>query len=164
MRLEKRNELLWLQDGWTEFSKHYSIKRGHLIVFRYEGNSKFNAVIFDDSTVEIDYPIIPIPFDESDSDEDHQGSKRKGTEESDSFEIFEEISFSPEEQSPPPSSWQHKRRKTSHTSNETKAETAMRNDCERKCETSKRNGKSNSSKPKRKGVKYIYFLLSFYFL
>lgn len=60
-----------LQEGWPEFSEHYTLKRGHLLVFRYEGNSVFNAVISDKSTVEIDYPPTPIKFGEPDIGEEH---------------------------------------------------------------------------------------------
>ena len=47
---------VWIDKGWPEFAKQYSIARGHLLVFRYEGNSQFYVVIFDTTTTEIDYP------------------------------------------------------------------------------------------------------------
>ncbi|XP_065633728.1 B3 domain-containing protein Os03g0212300-like [Quercus suber] len=46
---------VWLQKGWPEFAKYYSIKQGHFLVFRYEGNSHFYVLIFDESATEIDY-------------------------------------------------------------------------------------------------------------
>ncbi|KAK3432744.1 hypothetical protein EUGRSUZ_D00267 [Eucalyptus grandis] len=49
------NGTVWLQKGWREFMEYYSIGHGHLIVFKYEGDSTFRAIIFDKSTSEIDY-------------------------------------------------------------------------------------------------------------
>ncbi|KAL0006936.1 hypothetical protein SO802_008438 [Lithocarpus litseifolius] len=46
---------VWLQKGWLEFAKYYSVKQGHFLVFRYEGNSHFYVLIFDESATEIDY-------------------------------------------------------------------------------------------------------------
>ncbi|KAF8016949.1 hypothetical protein BT93_H2215 [Corymbia citriodora subsp. variegata] len=37
--------------------EHYSIGHGHLVVFKYEGDSIFHVMIFDKSTSEIDYPL-----------------------------------------------------------------------------------------------------------
>ncbi|XP_024030815.1 B3 domain-containing transcription factor VRN1-like, partial [Morus notabilis] len=47
---------LKMYKGWTDFSKNYSLGRGDLLVFEYEGNSQFHVFIFDKSTTEIDYP------------------------------------------------------------------------------------------------------------
>lgn len=46
---------VWIAKGWPKFSRHYSIARGHSLVFAYQGNSKFHVSIFDASTTEIDY-------------------------------------------------------------------------------------------------------------
>ncbi|GMN29831.1 hypothetical protein TIFTF001_002576 [Ficus carica] len=59
MGLRKFDGRVCLHKGWPEFVKHYSIALGHLLVFRYEGNSRFHVFIFDKTTVEIDYPPIP---------------------------------------------------------------------------------------------------------
>ncbi|XP_048134463.1 B3 domain-containing transcription factor VRN1-like isoform X2 [Rhodamnia argentea] len=54
--LEKRNNgTLWLWKGWREFMQHYSIGLGHLVVFKYKGNSTFCVMIFDKSASEINY-------------------------------------------------------------------------------------------------------------
>ena len=45
----------WLQNGWHEFANYHSLKQGHLLVLRYEGNSHFYVLIFDASATEIDY-------------------------------------------------------------------------------------------------------------
>ena len=105
----KMYEKLWLHEGWPEFSKHYTY---HLLVFRYEGNSMFSAVIFDDNNVEIEYPHIPA-----------QLMKLK---ESYWVDMFGDLSFSLDKQSPIPSSWHHNRRKTTHSGNEMKVETSKR--------------------------------------
>lgn len=58
IELEKRNDgmvLLW--KGWQEFAEYYSIGHGHLIVFKYKGNSTFCVIIFNKSASEIDYPL-----------------------------------------------------------------------------------------------------------
>ena len=68
MKLTKYDNKFWLEQGWLEFAKHYSIERGHMLIFRYDGNSEFHAVIFDTSTIEIDYPPISGHFDESNID------------------------------------------------------------------------------------------------
>ncbi|KAL3730300.1 hypothetical protein ACJRO7_027326 [Eucalyptus globulus] len=49
------NDLVSLWKGWREFMEHYSIGLGHLIVFKYKGNSTFHVIIFDKSASEIDY-------------------------------------------------------------------------------------------------------------
>ena len=56
MEITKHEGQVWLAKGWAKFAEHYSIVRGHMLCFRYEGKSSFEAVIFDTSTVEIDYP------------------------------------------------------------------------------------------------------------
>ncbi|XP_048134461.1 B3 domain-containing transcription factor VRN1-like [Rhodamnia argentea] len=54
--VEKPNDsTAWLWKGWREFMQHYSVGHGHLIVFKYEGNSSFHVMIFDKSASEIDY-------------------------------------------------------------------------------------------------------------
>ncbi|XP_056175461.1 B3 domain-containing transcription factor VRN1-like [Syzygium oleosum] len=49
--------MVWLCKGWRKFMEHYSIDHGHLIVFKYEGDSIFRVIIFDKSASEIDYPL-----------------------------------------------------------------------------------------------------------
>ena len=135
MGLAKYDEKLWLREGWPEFAKHCSFKRGNLLIFRYEGNSKFSVVIFDETTVEIEYPYTPVQFDEPNIRQEHQRSRGK--------EILESVF--PEKQSPVPTSGNHKRRKTTHGGNK------------RKGESSKRNGNSSRSMPKTKGVIFFFF-------
>ncbi|KAF8030765.1 hypothetical protein BT93_D0063 [Corymbia citriodora subsp. variegata] len=57
VKLEKSDDgKVWLWKGWRGFMEHYSIGHGHLLVFKYEGDSVFHVIIFDKSTSEIDYP------------------------------------------------------------------------------------------------------------
>ena len=56
---------MWLNQGWPKFAKHYSLGVGHLLIFRQEGNSRFQLSICDSSTCQIDYPSIPAHSDES---------------------------------------------------------------------------------------------------
>ncbi|XP_010041489.2 B3 domain-containing transcription factor VRN1-like [Eucalyptus grandis] len=58
VELVRRTDGVWLRRGWPDFVKHYAIKHGHFLVFRYEGGSAFRVVIFDKSASEIKYPII----------------------------------------------------------------------------------------------------------
>lgn len=76
------NGIVWLDDGWREFANHYSLKRGHLLVFRYEGNSKFHVVICDITICDIDYPSNPVQRNEpNNTNREKQHFKRKQTEE-----------------------------------------------------------------------------------
>ncbi|XP_050281441.1 B3 domain-containing transcription factor VRN1-like [Quercus robur] len=55
--LTKRDGEAWFQNGWCEFASYHALILGHLLVFRYEGNSQFSVLIFDATTIEIDYPL-----------------------------------------------------------------------------------------------------------
>jgi hypothetical protein len=54
--LEKGNKEIWFHDGWQEFMEYHSIHYGYFLVFRYEGNSKFHVLVFDNTATEIQYP------------------------------------------------------------------------------------------------------------
>jgi hypothetical protein len=54
--LEKGNKEIWFHDGWHEFMEYHSIHYGYFLVFRYEGNSKFHVLVFDNTATEIQYP------------------------------------------------------------------------------------------------------------
>ncbi|KAI6695292.1 hypothetical protein NL676_023002 [Syzygium grande] len=58
VELLRGNDGSFLRRGWPEFVKHFAIKQGHFLVFRYEGGSTFRVVIFDKSASEIVYPVI----------------------------------------------------------------------------------------------------------
>lgn len=55
VELIKCNDEVWLQKGWKEFAECCSLKQGQFVVFRYEGNSHFHMLIFDETATEIDY-------------------------------------------------------------------------------------------------------------
>ncbi|XP_048134570.1 B3 domain-containing transcription factor VRN1-like isoform X2 [Rhodamnia argentea] len=56
VELEKcNNDMVTLWKGWREFMEHYSIGHGHLLIFKYKGNSTFRVIIFNKSASEIDY-------------------------------------------------------------------------------------------------------------
>ncbi|XP_062102227.1 B3 domain-containing transcription factor VRN1-like [Humulus lupulus] len=95
---------VWIEKGWNNFAEHCSLGRGNLLVFRYKGNSQFNVIIFDNTTVEIDYPFNPNHIEKYvDIDEDDAS-----TEDSD-------FSWYPKtrDKSPLPCSRSHKQMKTS---------------------------------------------------
>ncbi|KAE8077331.1 hypothetical protein FH972_015903 [Carpinus fangiana] len=54
--LEKGNKEIWFDDGWEDFMESHSIHYGYFLVFRYEGNSKFHVLVFDNTATEIQYP------------------------------------------------------------------------------------------------------------
>ncbi|XP_063942950.1 B3 domain-containing transcription factor VRN1-like [Daucus carota subsp. sativus] len=57
IKLKRHKNKVWLQKGWPEFAEHYSIGFGYLLVFEYQGDSKFQVLVFDPSGLETDYPL-----------------------------------------------------------------------------------------------------------
>lgn len=55
--LKRHKGKVWLQNGWPEFAKFYSIRFAYLLVFEYKGDSNFQVLIFEPSALEIDYPV-----------------------------------------------------------------------------------------------------------
>ncbi|XVE82718.1 hypothetical protein DITRI_Ditri16bG0028500 [Diplodiscus trichospermus] len=58
IELTKSEGDVWLNNGWKRFMDNYMLKRGHFLLFRYEGNCHFEVHIFDMSASEIEYPCI----------------------------------------------------------------------------------------------------------
>ncbi|OMP02097.1 hypothetical protein COLO4_11354 [Corchorus olitorius] len=58
VELAKDDKWVWLEKGFKEFAKHYSLKSGHFVLFRYERNAHFYVSIFDISATEIEYPYV----------------------------------------------------------------------------------------------------------
>ena len=54
--LKKVDNNIWFCNGWQDFVEYHSICYGYFLVFRYEGNSSFHVLIFDKTTIEIQYP------------------------------------------------------------------------------------------------------------
>ncbi|WJX30377.1 hypothetical protein P8452_18926 [Trifolium repens] len=57
MELKKCGNGVFLYNKWQEFAEYYSISYGCYLDFKYEGNSEFNVVIYDATSVEICYPF-----------------------------------------------------------------------------------------------------------
>ncbi|KAE8667422.1 B3 domain-containing protein REM19 [Hibiscus syriacus] len=55
VELRNENNRVWLDCGWTVFMEFYSICIGYFLVFRYEGNSRFNVHIYNLKAAEINY-------------------------------------------------------------------------------------------------------------
>ncbi|XP_057734780.1 putative B3 domain-containing protein Os03g0621600 [Arachis stenosperma] len=54
--LRKKNDQVWFEKGWKEFTQKYSLDHGCLVLFKYEGTtSQFDVIIIDDDALEIDY-------------------------------------------------------------------------------------------------------------
>ena len=51
------NSYFQLVSGSTHPKKDGGVAVGHLLVFKYEGNSHFNVLIFDATATEIDYTL-----------------------------------------------------------------------------------------------------------
>ncbi|KAL5557168.1 hypothetical protein UlMin_039404 [Ulmus minor] len=81
---------VYLQKGWLEFIDHYSLKKGHLLFFRYEGNSQFHVVICDRSAAEIDYPLVIPAHVEPKINGEQKVPKREEIEDDDSLEILDD--------------------------------------------------------------------------
>ncbi|KAK7310207.1 hypothetical protein RJT34_07564 [Clitoria ternatea] len=47
---------VWFRNGWQEFSKYSCLDVSYFLMFRYDGNSRFNVIICDKSGLEINYP------------------------------------------------------------------------------------------------------------
>ncbi|KAK9129667.1 hypothetical protein Sjap_010154 [Stephania japonica] len=63
IKLKKDSNGMWFEKGLREFIKYYLINVGHLLLFRYDGNSKFHVIIFDTSATEIGYPCSNATVD-----------------------------------------------------------------------------------------------------
>ena len=62
--LENENDTICFSDGWEKFLDHYSISLGHLLIFKYEGNSVFNVLeIFDATACKIGYHYDSLSSD-----------------------------------------------------------------------------------------------------
>src|ERR1044072_7861677 len=63
----KENGDVWFKKGWKEFAENYSLDEGYLVVFEYEGTSKFGIHILGQNGSEIDYPSCDIVDDENEN-------------------------------------------------------------------------------------------------
>ncbi|KAL8170863.1 hypothetical protein V2J09_022667 [Rumex salicifolius] len=73
MELKKSNGRAWLHKGWQSFVDKYSIECGYFLVFKYQGRSRFNVIIFNRTTIEIKYPVNElIQVKEEDDDDDDE--------------------------------------------------------------------------------------------
>ncbi|KAL8150508.1 hypothetical protein V2J09_020316, partial [Rumex salicifolius] len=81
MELKRSEDKGFLHKGWLEFAEKYSIESRSILVFKYEGGSRFSVNIFDLSSVEIIYPVISpntrhknaVSKEDSDDISDEQG-------------------------------------------------------------------------------------------
>ncbi|KAI3830373.1 hypothetical protein MKX03_033485, partial [Papaver bracteatum] len=59
VKLCKTEKGTFLQDGWQDFVRYYSLGNNEFLMFRYEGNLHFNVVILHKSGCEREY-AFPI--------------------------------------------------------------------------------------------------------
>lgn len=70
----KRDDDILFQKGWKKFAHDYSLSDGHFLVFKYEGGSQFQVMIFNESALEINYPTIIIST--STDDAEHEDAEK----------------------------------------------------------------------------------------
>ncbi|XP_050237265.1 B3 domain-containing transcription factor VRN1-like [Mercurialis annua] len=77
--LSKCDDGIWLQKGWQEFVHHYSLVHGYLLVFEFHQRNTchFNVIIFDNSSLEIDYPMFTQIVNERNLEEECREPKIK---------------------------------------------------------------------------------------
>ncbi|XP_039069832.1 B3 domain-containing protein Os11g0197600-like [Hibiscus syriacus] len=63
VELTKSDGKIWLENGWHQFSNHYTLDFGYLLVFRYDGNSNFhnNDEFQHNDSTPIRKPQLPCP-------------------------------------------------------------------------------------------------------
>ncbi|CAI9108717.1 OLC1v1008395C1 [Oldenlandia corymbosa var. corymbosa] len=84
VELHRVNGETWMRKGLQEFGEFYSIELNHVLVFRYEGKSRFSVLICDKTTSEIDYSVHVEHVEVSDDDNNYvikkfgnRGKKKK---------------------------------------------------------------------------------------
>ncbi|KAJ4965908.1 hypothetical protein NE237_017757 [Protea cynaroides] len=65
IELKNIDGAVWFHNCWQGFLEHYNISAGHFLVFRYDGNSHFFVLIFNETACEIEYPPNVNPPGES---------------------------------------------------------------------------------------------------
>ncbi|XP_061351816.1 putative B3 domain-containing protein Os03g0621600 [Gastrolobium bilobum] len=91
VNLEKHDGRVWLQNGWKEFVEYHSLAYGHLLVFRYDGTSHFHVLIFDPSTMEIDYPFNILDPKRARNGELKSSKKRRTNGNSNKYESYSNL-------------------------------------------------------------------------
>ncbi|XP_047312794.1 B3 domain-containing transcription factor VRN1-like [Impatiens glandulifera] len=98
---------VWMESGWRKFTNYYSIRYGHFLVFRYDGNSVFYVMILDnENALEIEYPIVErsserndiIMIDDHDESMDFHHCRSSSIEEDMNQEHYEEDTLAAEVQ------------------------------------------------------------------
>ncbi|QHN79522.1 Glycerate dehydrogenase [Arachis hypogaea] len=58
MDWEKRDADVCFVQGWKEFAEFYSLEKEQVLMFKYEGKSRFNVIILGRSGLEREYPLL----------------------------------------------------------------------------------------------------------
>ncbi|XP_043714419.1 B3 domain-containing transcription factor VRN1-like [Telopea speciosissima] len=83
VELKKTDGRVWFHNGFQGFLEYHNISVGYFIVFRYEGDSQFLCLIFNDNSCEIKYKLQEsnlqdnLENEESGEEEDTPASLRK---------------------------------------------------------------------------------------
>ncbi|OMO77457.1 hypothetical protein COLO4_25173 [Corchorus olitorius] len=97
VKLTKSNGKIWLQRGWKEFADQYSVEPGHFLVFRYDGSSHFDVIIFDKSASEIQYEPYASDNEEETEQQEENYIEDSDDDSDDSVMIIDDISIGRQE-------------------------------------------------------------------
>ncbi|KAK7856388.1 b3 domain-containing transcription factor vrn1 [Quercus suber] len=106
VKLTKCDGEVCFGNGWCEFASCHALALGHLLVFRYEGNSEFSVLIFDVIATEIGYPAAELQ---------HRRMEDNKSDDT-SLEIMDDFMPSQKTREKPPVPLPHKRAKTNPSS------------------------------------------------
>ncbi|XLR49204.1 hypothetical protein S83_033864 [Arachis hypogaea] len=88
--VKKKNNSVWLNEGWRRVVELLKLKHGCFVTFKYNGKSKFELMVFHPNTLEIDYSSVRGFY----NDDHHQGANENdddgGDDDDDSIEIIAE--------------------------------------------------------------------------
>ncbi|KAK7357872.1 hypothetical protein VNO80_17169 [Phaseolus coccineus] len=76
----KQKGEIWFEKGWKEFVENYSLDHGHFVFFTFDGTSKIDVVMVDQSALDMQYPSSHTP----------EQSESLGHSDDESFKILDE--------------------------------------------------------------------------
>ncbi|EEF52477.1 conserved hypothetical protein [Ricinus communis] len=68
---------LYFEEGWEDFVKHHGLNLGDFVVFEYNGDLVFDAIVFDSSACEKEIPVSINLFSEKMKNKNKNKNKKK---------------------------------------------------------------------------------------
>ncbi|XP_048226536.1 B3 domain-containing protein Os03g0212300 isoform X3 [Ricinus communis] len=68
---------LYFEEGWEDFVKHHGLNLGDFVVFEYNGDLVFDAIVFDSSACEKEIPVSINLFSEKMKNKNKNKKKKK---------------------------------------------------------------------------------------